>query len=315
MSVTEWCQFKYAGGYTGAAMAGVTVTGKAVNCQAWRDGQTELIAFPQRGTVARTCTVTWQSSPPPRTSEGTYGYDNVDDGHLHMATGANTKMAISSAFLTTGISQLHQVSFWLSRLGTPALAGGGTPRMRATINANAGADPDAQIGVFEGDINCADIPLGPQPTKMTCIFDAPIDIAAATTYHVVLTAVYDVSAANNIAIHFNTVAGGAQRCRELDIAWGAAALRNFWMELLELNFAAEAANILPTVAHTVIQPEGVNQTGVFHERRNFNVNALVNGPYIRPVFTYGAGAFAWLPVLTGVTLADPINIPVAETLI
>ena len=314
MGVDETAIYKNGMMAGGAGMPGVTVLGRAINCQPFRDGQSVLVSLPQRATVARTCTATYQSSAPPVTNEGTYGYDGTDDGSDNMAVAANTILAVSTTWTTTAIRQLHQVSFWLSRVGTPAIAGGGMPSMIARIYTDAAGDPNAMVTAYQARVNCTDIPLATTAamTKCTFTFDCPVDLAALTTYHVVLTANYDVSAANYIQVHYNTVGAGAQRCRQLDVAWGAAALKNYWCEILELNFAAEGAGILPATAHTVIQADGANGNNVFIERRLFNVNALVRGPYIRPVLVFSAGAFTWQNVGIGVLLNDPLNIPTVD---
>jgi hypothetical protein len=137
-----------------------------------------------------------------------------------------------------------------------------------------------------------------------------MDVGALTNYYVVITALYDTSAANNIAVHQNTVGGGAQQSAELDAAWGVSALKNYWIEIAQLTFAAEVAGVIPDgTAHAQVLDDIIADA---HERKEINITELTRGRIIRPVITAGAGAVVWNLVKMYCLLSDPLVLPTAD---
>ena len=309
----DYCREVHGLSVTGA-VGGAAYTGRAIDTRPFRQGQSNVHVVRQASLAggAETLDFAWQSSAIPALHVDRYPYDGVDDGDENMGAVAATVLQAATSFTTVGACSIHGIALWMHRVGTPAYAAGDIPNVQVEIFTDGGAGvPGATV--LAGNVAMlptASIAIGTAPTKYIVTLPVPLDLAAATKYFVVVTANYDVDAANYVALHWNTVGAGAQRSAVFGAAWAVLGVKNFWFDLSYLTFAAEAVGILPDgTAHAQVLDSIIADA---HERKEINFTELTRGPIIRPVITVGAGAVVWNLARMSAILSDPLVLPTAD---
>lgn len=226
--------------------AGVTIYGGAVT--GLRDKRSAQINFvPQLidgAVLADTLATTFEESDPPAVFDQNLQFDGTDDGSIKLRDGAASNIRFGIPFTTVLGKTIHSVKLQLSRLGVPAIATS-VPNVSVSIQIDAAGSPG---GTALGGASRKVLATAISTTRgeITFNFDVGVDLADATIYWIVLEGDYDVSAANCIQLHFNTVAG-TSGFKFFDAAWAADTNKDpwFWMEALDFTVIAGLSH--PTI--------------------------------------------------------------------
>jgi len=239
------------------------------------------------GNGANTLDMVLQASPVPVEHASRNTFDGIDDGHEALFDGAASNLFFAIPFTTIGACTIYQIRLRLSRLGTPAKAGGGTPPcVYVSIQGNGGGDPDGtNVGGTSRGVPTADIAVTLDEYVFT--FEIGVDLAALTTYWIVISPDYDTDIANLINVHYNTHASG---CKFFDAAWAVMVNQDIWYTMNYLIYTTVSkTDIEGGDIPTFTEDSEVNMLD-WWERREVNVSAC-SGPFVRFKFSvFGAGS-------------------------
>ena len=180
-----------------------------------------------------------------KSSNGTNPTDTVKLQHSNLADGASqvvvgatenelrdgtdSNIKFAAAFTQSGARQIKKVLIPLKKNG--AVASG---NLTLTIEADSSGDPSGT------PLGTATFSTDNLPTTgyeyVTFEFATPIEVADATTYHVVLAGAYSVSATVNVTWRSKTVASGGN-LSYFDSGWAQTATEDLEFIVREYNFA------------------------------------------------------------------------------
>jgi len=263
------------------------------------------------GGGADTIDFTLEDSPAPERHASANLYDGVDDGHEHLRDGAASNLEFDIPFTQVGNQTIYSITLRMTRLGTPAKAGGGTPpQVWVSIEPDNAGDPSNTTvgGLSKGEL-CSNIGLL-VPQDITFFFEIGVDLADATPYHIVVGGDYDVSATDTVQLHYNTVAG-TSTCKHYDAAWSAADVNIdywFWMEYCVFT-AIPVAQIEGGAIPQYTEDEELNFTDWWY-RRELDLIDYIDD-VIRIKYTVSGGTWTPYVIISGglpkVQPCTPVN--------
>jgi len=212
------------------------------------------VVFQQQCGVVSGTTPTWdgkiQASPPPAgTVDLLQGTEGTTENVLRDASASNLEFA--AAFTTgAGGNTIYQVKLMLKKIGT--IVSGKV--LTLEIQGDTAGDPDGTAVQTADQVQTDDI--GSDFELVTFTFKDPIDLTAATVYHVVLGGDYALSLVNAIVWRSNTVASGGN-LSFYDAAWAQTATEDLELQGLELVFADVSGAAFTQITASNPDPEEV----------------------------------------------------------
>jgi hypothetical protein len=130
--------------------------------------------------------------------------DDTATADTELREGATTNVKIAATITTTTAIQVESIALVLKKNGTVS-----TTDLTLTIEGDSSGDPD-ETAIGTATVSTDDI--GTSYTEYIFTFSSPIELAAATIYHLVLASDYTASGTNNIAWQFESglTTGGNQ---------------------------------------------------------------------------------------------------------
>lgn len=230
------------------------------------------VIFQQQCGVVSGTNPTWdgkiQASPPPA--------ETVDLQQMTVGTTENilrdagaSNIEFAAAFTTgAGGNTIREVKLMLKKIGT--IVSGKI--LTLEIQGNTAGDPDGTAVQTAETVETDDI--GSEFALVTFTFKDPIDLTAATIYHVVLGGDYAVSLTNAIVWRSLTVGSGGNMSY-FDAAWAQTATEDLETQGMELVFADVSGATFTQITASNPDPEEVS------------VDRKVEEPFLRYVGTIG----------------------------
>ena len=147
--------------------------------------------------------------------------------------GASTTVYQGVKFTNATAGQIKTVDFWLKKAGTIATGKKLTLKVEAD---NAGSPSGTALGTSATvDI---DTKVATTGQWVSFTFTTPVDVAASTIYHLVLSADYNASGSNYVSMTSTTVAsGGTQESFDGSSTWSLTSTEKVMVQVHQYAFA------------------------------------------------------------------------------
>lgn len=208
-----------------------------------------LIAFEPLatgGSGSETIEYVLQEAGPPNLTHQNI-FDGVDDGGIKVNAGAPALERLAVPFTQDLVNHRTPIAIglWLTRVGNPVKAGGGTPSIAVNILKDAAGVPDAAIGESY-HIATADLPIGVPVLVLFGFSGCNEAVGSGDPFWVEITPSYDVSAGGTdcIQVHYNTVAGTSGCQKWQSAAWASIVNQDIWFSIYQLTFTDVSNDLL-----------------------------------------------------------------------
>ena len=192
---------------------------------------------------------------------------------------ASTNVSLSTIYATGLVaSSLKSVWYYLGTTGTPS----GTATVTCAVQSDSSGSPSGTVLATAGTVLVSSIVAAGGWVQFT--FATPLDLAASTTYHLVLSASYTASGSNYVNVSVTTVASGGTFETDTSGAWTEVGTQT------ALCFTQE----YPAFANITAGPAAGLFTGLTGAGQALIDDLEVNAPdlpyAVRPVYTIGGSS-------------------------
>ena len=196
------------------------------------------------------------------------GYSYLTEGETEtkLKTSASTNVKIAATFTQSGAASIKKVALKLKKIGT--LAAG--KKVTVEVFDDSTGAPGNSLGSTTIDI---DSEITTSFSTVTATFATPIDVAKATTYHVVLSADYTASSTNCVVVRSRDVASNGTLQTFDGTNWTSDTT-----EIVEISVEQFVFSDITGAAFTQV-------TGYSRQTKTFCAEAIKR--HIRPVATIG----------------------------
>ncbi len=192
------------------------------------------------------------------------------DAWIPLRNNTNDNIELGISWLTVGAITLYQVKVKLKAIGTvPAST------LKLEIQGDSTGDPDGTAVATSELIDATSITTDSTGAYYIFTFKTPADLSAATTYHVVLSGTYALSAVNQVQLGVETVGSGGN-LEIFDAAWADQTTSTVEVQGFTLVFADVSGATFDQVTDAVTEIETPQE---------IEVNTATYGRFLRYVGT------------------------------
>lgn len=173
------------------------------------------------------------------TTADSVGLRNVED---------STNIKIAFTVTQDSARTINSVTLRMRKVGSPTV----TNNVTLTINTNNSGAPSGTAVQSDATDTVLISSIGSTWTWVTFTFDRPVDLAASTVYHYVLSGNYTISTTAYIQVMVETVgSGGDFTSQGPASAWTASTTKDIVGRILRYNFSTITGAAFDTATHTV----------------------------------------------------------------